>query len=959
MSWKRCSNIQIDMNKCVLLILFGLISILFSCNNEKKNLINLSGEWRFAIDTLDTGEAEGWFTAKLEDVITLPGSMASNGKGFDISLKTKWIGDIRDTAWYESPNFSPYHDPGNIRFPYWLQPDKKYTGVAWYQKEITIPENWRNKKVFLNLERCHWQTTVWLDDKKIGSQNSLSTPHVYSFQGITGKYLLTIRVDNRIDDIDVGINSHSITDHTQSNWNGITGDISLRAEEEIYIKRLTLFPDIHQKSVEVVASIFSGSDAPETIELETGVKPIKIQQEAIFEPIKQQFKLAHGENEVRFVYNLGKDALLWDEFRPNLYQLRLRLISDDFKGEYVESFGLREIKVENKQITINNRQLFLRGTLECAIFPRTGYPSTDKEEWRRIYKTIKSYGLNHMRFHSWCPPEAAFCAADEEGVYLQVECGSWANQSTTLGDGKPVDQFIWEESRRIVSEYGNHPSFCLMAYGNEPGGTNYISFLSDFVSYWKSRDNRRIYTAAAGWPVLSENEYHDIPQPRIQGWGEQLGSIINAEPPATNYDWHSRNKMPADSIPVISHEIGQWCVYPNFEEIKKYTGVLKAKNFELFQESLNANNMGNLAESFLLASGKLQALCYKADIEAALRTRGFGGFQLLDLHDFPGQGTALVGVLDPFWEEKGYITADEFSHFCNSVVPLARLDKRIFTEGDIFMANIEIANFGINELIAVHPAWQLLSIDGDIIDQGSLDQVDIPIGNGIQLGNIQHQFTNVDHARKLIFRVSVSGYSNTWDIWVYPRNDDIISKLDIVLTDKIDAKTIDALENGQHVLLSLGKGKVKKDKGGEVGVGFSSIFWNTAWTENQKPHTLGILCDPKHPALKAFPTEFHSNWQWWDAMSHSDVIKLSGFPGEVNPIVRVIDDWFTNRPLGLLFEVKIGKGKLLISGIDLTSNLESRPEARQLLFSLNAYMKSADFDPEVSVDIDQIIDIIL
>jgi hypothetical protein len=182
----------------------------------------------------------------------------------------------------------------------------------------------------------------------------------------------------------------------------------------------------------------------------------------------------------------------------------------------------------------------LRGTLECAIFPKTGYPPTDVDEWKRIFNVVKSHGLNHVRFHSWCPPEAAFNAADELGVYLQVECSSWANQSTTLGDGLPIDKFVYDESERIVNAYGNHPSFVMMAYGNEPRGRNHTNYLADFLDYWKSKDDRRIYTSAAGWPVLSENEYHNIPQPRIQAWGAGLNSMINSQPPTTNFDWTSQ-----------------------------------------------------------------------------------------------------------------------------------------------------------------------------------------------------------------------------------------------------------------------------------------------------------------------------------------------------------------------------------------------------------------------------------
>jgi hypothetical protein len=341
---------------------------------------------------------------------------------------------------------------------------------------------------------------------------------------------------------------------------------------------------------------------------------------------------------------------------------------------------------------------------------------------------IKSHGLNHMRFHSWCPPEAAFEAADRGGIYLHVECSSWANQSTTLGDGKPIDRYIYEESKRMTEVYGNHPSFCMMAYGNEPGGKHHQQYLTEFVGYWKASDNRRIYTSGAGWPILKVNDYLSTPYPRIQGWGEELNSIINKLPPSTAYDWSDR--IAGWHQPAVSHEIGQWCVYPNFREIAKYDGVVRAKNFEIFRETLKQNGMENLADSFLLASGKLQALCYKADIEAALRTKGFGGFQLLDLHDFPGQGTALVGVLDPFWEEKGYISPEEFRQFCNTIVPLVRLSKMVFLNNETLSAAAEVAYFGETPLSACSPEWKVTTKSGQTIKEGILPETVVPLGNG-------------------------------------------------------------------------------------------------------------------------------------------------------------------------------------------------------------------------------------
>ena len=936
-----------------LLFLLFSTALLFSCNIKQPEIIDLSGEWQFKIDTSDVGISEKWFETNFSETVHLPGSMVENGKGFEITMATKWTGGIRNPEWYKDPNYTPYHDSTNIRFPYWLQPLKKYTGAAWYKRIITIPENWDAKTVWLNLERVHWESKVWVNSEEIGMQNSLATPHQYEISSYLkpGENTITICVDNRTKTVDVGHDSHSISDHTQSNWNGIVGDISLETKGKIYFENIEIFPDVNNKTAEIHATVFNTDHDEAEVKIPVFAKLKNSKKNTSAKTFA--FTISPGENILKMSYPLGENVQLWDEFNPNVYELKVRLNSEESFDSQTIDFGLRDFKVAGSRFAVNGRPVFLRGTLECAIFPLTGYPPTENAGWVKVFRAVKSHGLNHVRFHSWCPPDAAFRVADSMGVYLQIECSSWANSTTRLGSGEPIDQYIWDESKRIVKTYGNHPSFVMMAYGNEPGGPKYKEFLNEFVSYWKANDSRRVYTGGAGWPVLAVNDYHDIPKPRIQGWGEELRSIINAEPPKTDFDW--RDKTPGDGIPVVSHEIGQWCVYPNFKEIEKYTGVLKAKNFEIFRESLNAHHMGELADSFLLASGKLQTLCYKADIEAALRTPGFAGFQLLDLHDFPGQGTALVGVLDPFWEEKGYVSPEEYSRFCNQTVPLARLEKRVFTEGDTMSANIEVAHFGEIQLHE-NPTWKILQ-DEKIIAEGTLGERNIPIENNIELGKVVYQFQKENKSRKMTLEVSVGSFSNSWDIWVYPENPILDSK-EIQVVEKLTSSTINFLNEGGKVLLSLGKGKVSPEMGGNVGVGFSSIFWNTAWTGGQKPHTLGILCNPQHPALKLFPTEYHSNWQWWDAMNHADAIQLDSFPVELKPIVQIIDDWVSNRRLALLFEANVGEGKILISGADLTNNLETRLEAKQLRASLLNYMSGENFNPKVSLKMEEILEII-
>lgn len=933
------------------LLLTGILSVLmFSCQRpEIRGKIDLSGSWKFAADPSDSGISEGWFNKVLADSLVLPGSMASNGKGDEVSLATPWTGGLKE-SFFKDPEYAKYRNPGNFKFLYWLQPVKYYKGAAWYQKEVMIPEDWKGQFVGLFLERCHWESRLWVDDQEVGMQNSLGTPHQYDLTSILapGKHRLTLCIDNRVKNIDPGDNSHSISDHTQTNWNGVVGQLYLEARPLLNIQNIQVFPDLQNKKIAVKVKVQNPAGETTPVKLNLKVAGTSCDE-------SENFDLKEGENILEMKFDMGADMKLWDEFHPNVYSLEASL-KDKTSGQtdvLATTFGMREFKASGRQIQVNGRPTFLRGTLECAIFPKTGYPATDIAEWFRIFNVCRAHGLNHIRFHSWCPPKAAFDAADQIGFYLQVECSSWANGSTTIGDGKPFDKYLYEESQRMVEQYGNHPSFCMMAYGNEPGGNNQAPFLADFVNFWKNKDCRRIYTSGAGWPILGVNDYLSTPEPRIQAWGQELKSIINGEAPRTDYDWSDFNsKYPQ---PVVSHEIGQWCAYPNFKEIAKYDGVMKARNFELFQETLKDHGMAQLADSFLLASGKLQALCYKADIEAAFRTKDFGGFQLLDLHDFPGQGTALVGVLDPFWEEKGYISPAEYKRFCNSTVPLARMKKLIFTNNETFAAAVEVAHYGENPIPACIPEWKVTNKIGQVVLSGKFAQTDIPLGNGHKLGDVSFPLASVTTPEMLKLEVTVNGLGNSWDFWVYPAVKEPISgEENIRVVQKLDAQTAQFLKDGGSVLLNLKKGTLPKEMGGDVKIGFSSIFWNTAWTSGQAPNTLGILCNPAHPALAEFPTEYHSNYQWWDAMSHSGAINLSNFPATIKPIVRVIDDWFTNRPLALIFEAKVGKGKILVSGIDLTTDLDSRPEAQQLLFSVKKYIVGGKFSPKIEVDTENI-----
>jgi hypothetical protein len=914
---------------------------------------SLAGEWQFQLDRAGIGEKEGWFQRELLDRVHLPGGLTEQGIGDPPSIDTKWIGSIQNKNWYKQPELAEYAEPGNFKFPYWLTPERHYAGVAWYRREIEVPADWAGKRVVLSLERAHWETRVWVDNKLIGTNDSLGTPHEYDLGRLApGKHFLTIRVDNGLI-VDVGENSHSISDHTQGNWNGVVGKIELRATPLVWIEDLQVYPDPKRKLVRVRGELGNATGSKITNSVTLRFLDRSNIQHLL--PTTNLAVVGSGEKsqfeaEVKWTH----DPVDWDEFNPQLYELAAQVGNLPDTDTRNVQFGFREISTKGTQFLINGRKTFFRGTLECAIFPKTGHPPTDIDSWRRIIRIAKAHGLNMLRFHSWCPPEAAFLAADELGIYLQIEASSWANQSTTLGDSKPVDEWSYREADRILKTYGNHPSFILMLQGNEPGGKNHESYLSKWVTHYKAKDSRRLYSSGSGWPQIAENQFHITPDPRIQGWGMGLKSRINGKPPETYTDY--RNYIHKRKVPVISHEIGQWCVYPNFDEIPKYTGYLKPLNFDIFRDSLRAHHLEGQAREFLLASGKLQTLCYKEDIEAALRTPGMGGFQLLDLHDFPGQGTALVGVLDPFWEEKGYVTPEEYSRFCNSTVPLARLSKRVFTTNERFEAEVEVAHFGSTPMKDAVIEWKLVGDAGKVFASGKLPTQTLPVGSGNDQRKVKFSLKNVPAPAHYKFDVGLANtkFENDWDIWVYPNKVATGVPAGITVASELE-EALPALEAGGSVLLTIPSSRVARDKKlGTVGLGFSSIFWNTAWTGRQPPHTLGILCDPKDPLFAEFPTEYHSNWQWWYLVTRGAAMILDHLPAEMKPSVQVIDDWTTNRKLGLLFEACVGKGKLIVCSIDLENDLEADPVRRQFRHSVLCYMAGDKFNPKTTVTPEQV-----
>lgn len=900
------------MIKQVLFICISLI--MFSACRETSPVISLAGEWQFAMDSTDVGVTEKWFERTFSDKIQLPGTT--------------------DEARYGIPNTLP----PSISKPQILHLTRKnsYVGVAWYSREIDIPADWKEKSVDLKLERVIWHTSVWVDGNQVtGCNESLISPHHFDLtEHLTpGKHRLTIRVDNRKRyDISVNDMAHAYTNETQIMWNGIIGEISLTAKNSLSIDNMQVYPDVSNGKVRIKGTVFNQGEAVNGM-VTAQITNNKNGYAKVFST--EEVSLSSGENIVNLTCILGDSIEKWSEFNPVLYEVDLNVDAGSANATGNTTFGMREFSRNQSDLLLNGKKVFLRGTLECCIFPLTGRPPMEPEGWKKVFLTAREWGLNHLRFHSWCPPEAAFQVADSLGFYLQVELPLW---SVTLGQDQAAYQFLYDEADRILSEYGNHPSFCFMSLGNELQPD--FNFLSRLLTYVKEKDPRHLYTTTSftferghgDWPEPNDDFF--ITQWTKKGWVRGQG-VFDTESPGFDKDYAaSVEGMP---VPLITHEIGQYSVYPNLKEIEKYTGVLDPLNFKGVKQELEKRGLLDKADDYLKASGYLASILYKEEIERAMKTTGCSGFQLLDLHDFPGQGTALVGLLDAFWDSKGVTDAATFRQASSPVTPLARFPKAVYMNNESFVASVEIANFTDKELTDQSLSWSLKDQSGKEFGKGSFICSELSIGLNKLPETISVPINSSEATRMtLSLTLDHTPYRNEWSIWVYPAqlNPD---KGDVIVTrDLREAEK--ALTAGKRVLYNS---DYKKTAGLEGK--FVPVFWSPVHFPKQAG-TMGILCDASHPAFTHFPTADYTDWQWWSLLKQSKTIVTDSLPA-VTPLIEVVDNFVNNRRLSNLFEAKVGEGKLIVCSMDLLSDWEKRPEARQLYYSLLEYMKSDSFNP--------------
>jgi len=939
-------------------LLLAIILMGYANSTIAKDAIKLSGTWNFRLDADKVGIAEKWYGQQFEDTVQLPGTTDENQKGVYKNEKDE---KRLSRVWY-------------------------WKGPAWYQKQVTIPKSWTGKKLTLFFERGK-DIRVWVDETFCGWENTLSAAQVFDVtKAMTpGKHTITIVINNaKLPPVGP---AHAVDERTQTNWNGIVGKMELNATAPVWLEDVQVYPNAAKKEARVRAVIGNITGESFTGQISVGCESYNVDKPATFKGQTVKVKGDAKESVVEFVYKPGDDVPLWDEFSPAMLQLSLKLDTTAGDGQYSNersvNFGMRDFVKKRNRFMINGKSVFLRGRLDCANYPLTGYPPMDKAEWKRILSITKDWGINHYRFHSWCPPEAAFEAADELGVYFQAEL---PNKRGRFREDESLEAAYWNidrlnvestetkvshfdytkrEGELIFKDFGNHPSFVMFTLGNELGRN---AGMFELVDHFRKTDPRHLYAQGSGnmhWnPSLPAGDDFWVTAKVAKGTKPLRGSFfildfsnapIESYPPSTMFDFSE--SIEGVEVPMVGHETGQYQVYPDYRDIPKFTGVVKARNYEIFRERLKEAGMLDQAHDFVMASGALSAICYRADIEIALRTKGLGGIQLLDIQDFPGQGTALVGMLNDFMESKGVIEPEKWRQFFCETVPLIRMKKYTWTTDEIFIARAQVAHYGPSDIENAQVTWTVTDSKGKRIAGDAFDKVTIKQGRVFDVDMFSLPLKKVAIPQKLTITLAIEGtkFRNDYNIWVYPSKVNTKAPRGVMVADSFQAEeTQKHLAKGGKVLLLPKLDKLPYSVKG----GFQCEFWSPMFAASAvkkgvepPPGTLGFICDPKTPALAKFPTDFHTNWQWWHLLKNSRPIKFDDTPDDYRPTVQMIDNFVRNSKLGLIAETKVGKGKMLICSIDLLGQ-QDRPEARQLLHSLLQYAGSRKFSPKAEIDVE-------
>lgn len=873
--------------------------------------------------------------------ISLPGTLDENQVGpYDRNENQLHSSGDAGNSWEESGG------PDVIRTRFTRK--HAFKGEARLTRHVAfkLPEG---KRLFLEAERSR-ALGLLVDGKKVPDlvPASINTRHIFELTGIwQGEHDITLLSDNSYPGLphDGIVYSSAATDETQTNWNGVLGFLRLRVEEPVFISSVRVYPRGGRLDVRVTVESdreWSGN--------------VSVSSQALQGPLEKPVTLKPGRSEIEFSgLAIRESALRWDEYEGNLYKLTAELSGGGLPaGGKTVSFGVRDFGPdESGRLALNGRTIFLRGEANCAEFPETGYCPMDVESWMNILETYKSYGVNCMRFHSHCPPEAAFTAADRLGILMEPELSHW-NPTDAFSSQESWDYYRVEliETLRMLC---NHPSFVMLTFGNELQADELgHKRMDELLDMAHKEDPTRLFANGSNThygqrgcdpksDFYTSNRFYDL---YLRGTDANMRGYINHKYPSAreNFDEAMDALRETYQKPVFSFEVGQFEVFPDFKELQDFHGVSDPANYRWIRDRVKQRRLMPVWERYVEASGELSRIGYREEIEAAMRTEKLSGISLLGLQDFPGQGTALVGMLNSHLRPKPYSFArpQRFREFFTDRLPLVLLPKYTYETSETLETPIRVANFGKEDVAG--EVYCRLEGPG-VLREAVLPYMLCPVGRLTDAGTLSLPLSGVAEPVRLELTVSIADITNSYPVWVYPPVRPVRPE-GVHETAVLDEKALAVLGSGGRVYLT--PPSTPEALPHSIQAQFTTDFWSVGTFPSQEGG-MGQLIDRDHPIFRGFPTESHTNWQWWPMASQRAMI----LPRQMGCIITEMDSYAFLRPMAKLFECRCGGGRVLVSSMAL-QDLQQYPEARALLDCVYRYLDSPEFEPAEELSVEEL-----
>ncbi len=925
-----------------------------------RDFISLSGKW-------DALLSDG---SKYSAI--LPGTLDTNEIGCEDSIKGKLH---QDENYVENKALSAATVIATR-----LTRNHTYEGKAVFSR-VCDKEFSEDKRVFLKAERAR-VLGLKIDGVDVPAiSGTLSTPYVFEVTSLLKKgSVIELISDNSYEGLphDNIIYSSAATDETQTNWNGVIGELGIDIKEKTFIKSVLVYPKRSGVGAQAGGKGCWILDVEAVIDSKDGFEgKLRLCFKEL--PLTKEINVncRNGETHVKTSLEANVPGeLLWDEEEGILIHLNAVLVRGDgiqsgdlaagqqdsdehFIDTYETTFGIRSFEDVDGHLCLNGRRIFLRSEANCAVYPETGHPPMDVASWKEIIKTYMGYGVNCLRFHSHCPPEEAFTAADELGMLMQPELSHW-NPRDAFSDPAAADYYE-KELLEILKTYANHPSFVMLAFGNElQAREDGMAVAERLLELCHNTDATRLFAFSsnpfygekgpdAGSDFYTASWYKDKP---MRATFDGMRGYLNNDYPDARHSFDDTvfAIRQAYKKPVFGFEVGQYEVLPDFKEIEDFRGVTSPKNLELIKENVKKKGLLDTWDKRVEATGEIALLSYREEVEAARRTRDFSGISLLGLQDFPGQGTALVGMMNSHLEPKPYSFAEpeRFKSFFGDTLPLVYLEKYCYTDSEVLSATVRLSNYSKGDITG---RLKVCILDGEtsLFTKETYPEITASQGELTDVGEVRLYLSglNLKKNSALTIKVSFAGHENSYRIFVYMGRSQIIERPEGIYECRtMDEEAKEILKRGGCVFLA--PNSTKESLPYSIKSTFTTDFWSVGTFSSQEG-SMGLLIDNEHPLFKDYPTSFHTDYQWFAQSSQRALI----LPDGIKSIVTVLDSYAYLRNMGMLLEFNCEKGRVLVSTIGL-HRLKKYPECRALLTSIYNYMDSEDFTPDQNISFEEL-----